>query len=521
MTYGYEEPVIMPTMSVYDTSLAQAYIAGLREQYNQQKEDMKEFMKQYQDFRSDIAGANEEYHNETTGRINNALNLMISNGIDPLRSAEGRAAISRLIYTTNTKKLKDLEQQKENYDMYRKALAEGIANGTVDEKAENFFLEQQNLLRRDENGKIIPFTAMDGDQVRRWDRLAPTKYQSLHDLTATEFDKLQAEEMLQSDKPGYIKKGVSEASMDAATDASMRLLDNTPWGQFYRRQAEELAGPGASKEQVDAKLRQMIKDQNVKQPKYEVDQYKLEDYKTNNNIREHRANRITDLMYPTNGSGSNTGATSWTANYAKGFVTRMTERGSITISNGLRAMISKVKGGPSQAILAISQNIPESNLARFLNRKTNRTNGFVVTSHDFTEGNIMARATAMSRSYKNGDALRSKGKEALDTYRTTHIDAGETVYANCDKIAFVESSGGKYRVVFPITLSNYNGKSETTDNALWSPNNNFVWNTNITGTFADDGSFVPDSKSMEMWNQLDQRMTKEYATSKNQTNPMN
>jgi len=39
---------------------------------------------------------------QTRGRINDAMAYMQQNGIDPLRSAEGRAMIQRIINTTPT-----------------------------------------------------------------------------------------------------------------------------------------------------------------------------------------------------------------------------------------------------------------------------------------------------------------------------------------------------------------------------------------------------------------------------------
>ena len=151
----------------------------------------------------------------------NFMNQMYANGIDPLRSSEGRAAVAQLIASTNTPAMKQLEAQKQSYDTYQKALAEAIASGKTTPEAENWMLRNLGLdkfeaVSRDANGNVI---------VNPWTRIAPDNFKSLHDLTKTEFDGLEATEYLKpSTRAGFDIMGVSEDTQNRAIDSSMEIL---------------------------------------------------------------------------------------------------------------------------------------------------------------------------------------------------------------------------------------------------------------------------------------------------------
>ena len=71
---GYETPVEMPSMGVYNTDLMKMYIAGVKDQYEKGQEEMKDFMKLYQDFYSPIAGDTQTYNDLTLGGARDMIN---------------------------------------------------------------------------------------------------------------------------------------------------------------------------------------------------------------------------------------------------------------------------------------------------------------------------------------------------------------------------------------------------------------------------------------------------------------
>jgi len=51
---------------------------------------------------SPIAKDMDWYNQNVTGKVRDTINNLYANGIDPLRSAEGRAAVAQLIYSMPT-----------------------------------------------------------------------------------------------------------------------------------------------------------------------------------------------------------------------------------------------------------------------------------------------------------------------------------------------------------------------------------------------------------------------------------
>lgn len=87
-------------------------------------------MKTYGDFYSDIPGATEAYNNMTIGGARNMINQMLANGIDPYKSPEARAAISRYIASVPTGTLNEMKRSAENAKAYKEMAAKMKANGT-------------------------------------------------------------------------------------------------------------------------------------------------------------------------------------------------------------------------------------------------------------------------------------------------------------------------------------------------------------------------------------------------------
>jgi hypothetical protein len=63
---------------------------------------MKEFNKEYGDFLSPIAADMDWYAKNVTGAVRDKINDLYARGIDPLRSSEGRAAISMFLNSIDT-----------------------------------------------------------------------------------------------------------------------------------------------------------------------------------------------------------------------------------------------------------------------------------------------------------------------------------------------------------------------------------------------------------------------------------
>lgn len=226
---GYETPVEMPSMGIYNTDLMKMYIAGVKDQYEKGQEEMKDFMKLYGDFYSPIAGDTQRYNDMTVGGARDMINQMLANGIDPYKSPEARAAISRYINSVPTGMLNAMKQNAENRKKYDEAVAQARLSGKLDPEYEAWALKQARL---DNFSTIGP-----NGEIRTWDRLAPDPKQEWATIAAPYLKEFEKTEILDSDRPGYIKEGVSDENQKKGIEAVMNAAGNTPWMQYKLQQA--------------------------------------------------------------------------------------------------------------------------------------------------------------------------------------------------------------------------------------------------------------------------------------------
>lgn len=255
---GYEQPVEMPSMGVYDTDLMKMYMSEVKNQYEKGQEEMKDFMKLYQDFYSDVPGATDLYNQMTIGGARDLINNMYAQGIDPFKSPEARAKIRQYIYGVPTGELNRMKKASEDAKEYIKSRNALIAKGQWDPDFERFVLGGQLLEEWD--GTKGPWTAT-----------AATPSMSMEQLTHPEFEKFKAIEDLGPSRPGYRKKGTSQQNQDLAVSSALKELDRTPQGRYQRvlakRQVEAAAaqqGITLSPEQLE-KLTDAQLEQNVRE----------------------------------------------------------------------------------------------------------------------------------------------------------------------------------------------------------------------------------------------------------------
>lgn len=239
MILGYEQPVEMPTMDIYSTDLMKAYIAGVKEQYDNAREDYKDFMKTYGDFYSPIAGDTEAYYNMTIGGAQNMLNDMYARGIDPLRNPEARAMINNYIASVPNKAIQTIKQNAENYKLYQQNLAKLDAAGLYNKQLEDIKLKELGLDKFSSIGK--------NGELNNWTRLSPIQNKTLLQLTEEEYNKFApiediTEEYKQSG--GQLGKfmrmrGVSNKNKAYATEQAFNSLKSGPYWELYRKQAED------------------------------------------------------------------------------------------------------------------------------------------------------------------------------------------------------------------------------------------------------------------------------------------
>lgn len=248
----YDEPVAVPIIDLLDSSMMSQYISAAREQYNQAVQEQKEFAKEFGDLYSPSASLNKAYYDQTKGRINAGLNYLYQNGIDPLRSAEGRAYIAKIVRETPYAQLANWKSDAENMRTYNKAAAALMAEGKYDKDYANWMLEQQGL---------APMEKFDPYSDRRWTALSPAQYETLDQFTKPYgdaikpglLDKEAVEGLGQQYDPKNDYLGISYQQIDKAANSAAQALKATPQGKFeVERIKRQMIAEGLNPTEADA-----------------------------------------------------------------------------------------------------------------------------------------------------------------------------------------------------------------------------------------------------------------------------
>ena len=233
MVYAYDQWAQMPVKDLYDTQVMAMAINAAKDMYDKGEQRMKDFYKEYGDFMSPIQKDMDWYNQNVTGRVRDVINNMYANGIDPLRSAEGRAAVAQLIYSMPTGDIAKVRQSAEAAKEYIKNRGAMQAKGLWNPDYERAILN---------GGSLEDWDTMNGGV---WTRTAPSEYQDLNQYTSHIFDNLK-DSYIGTDKNHYDWYGVTENDLyKSLTPDKLGGLLNTDLGRFhYSNAIRDLAAQG-------------------------------------------------------------------------------------------------------------------------------------------------------------------------------------------------------------------------------------------------------------------------------------
>lgn len=248
----YDEPVAVPIIDLLDSSMMSQYISAAREQYNYAVQEQKEFAKEFGELYSPSSDLNKAYYDQTKGRVNKAMDYLYQNGIDPLRSAEGRAYIQKIIREAPYEKIANWKSDAENMKLYNKAAASLAAEGKYDKEYADWTLAQQGLPTMD---KFDPY----GDD--RWTAISPVKYQDIEEFSKPYGDSIKPGLLTKQDvealgytydaKNDYM--GISGQQISNAATKAAQAMKATPQGQFeIQRIKNQMTAQGLNPTEADA-----------------------------------------------------------------------------------------------------------------------------------------------------------------------------------------------------------------------------------------------------------------------------
>lgn len=243
MTFlGLERPVEWTAQQTFNPAAAsmvlsaqQNYANAVYNAYQDAKQDMKDFTKEYGDFMSPIQKDMEWYDKNVTGKVRDVINNMYANGIDPLRSAEGRAAVAQLIYSMPTGEIAKRKQSAEIAKEYVKNYGALDAAGKLDPNFERFMMNGMSLQDWD--------TGVNGV----WGRYSPSEYKTLQEYVHPSFANIKPHMMSEQEvrdrgykyDPRYEYTGVSRADMEQSMKDWLPGVRNEGIYRYYREQAKQ------------------------------------------------------------------------------------------------------------------------------------------------------------------------------------------------------------------------------------------------------------------------------------------
>jgi hypothetical protein len=172
---------------------------------------------------------------------------MQANGIDPLRSAEGRALIQRVIRDTNVAGINQRRANAKMAEEYIKNRGTMIANGTYNPDYENYLLAQMGL------GRFEDFDSSMGP----WTRTSPSKYQDLYSSTNPWFKDINKNGYLYT-KDGYDYFGPAESDLQMVMSQNFPDFLNTDYGKYQLELARQSLGGDVSDTEAIAQLKRNI-----------------------------------------------------------------------------------------------------------------------------------------------------------------------------------------------------------------------------------------------------------------------
>lgn len=303
----YDQPVAVPILDVLDSNMMSQYISAAKEQYAAGMAEQEKFTKEFGDLYSPSAQLNEAYYNATKGAVNDAMNYLYEQGIDPVRSQEGRAYIQKVIRERPYADIAKWKAQADNMNAYRKASADMLAKGQITQDQLDYQMAKQGL----DFEKFNPYTD-------NWTAVAPTQMESLTDLTKVPYaalkpsslTKAQVEaEGLQYD-PRYQYAGITNDAIKQTAGVAVPAVLSSAYGDYYYDKAkQELQASGVA-EPTDAQVREQLQNtvagiwQGKRAIDWEPDKYAAMQYQNQLAARLDAIKSQNDMRYPRASSSS-------------------------------------------------------------------------------------------------------------------------------------------------------------------------------------------------------------------------
>ena len=276
MVYSRDQWIQLPVRDLYDSQIMLASINAARDMYEKGQQQVKDFQKDYGDFYSPIQKDMDWYNKNVINGSKDVINSLYDKGIDPLRFAEGRAAISRFVNNIPTGDINKLK-------MGSKIAQEYLRNRAM--------LEAQNKYNDDfekyiNGGKSIE----DWDTLKDgvWTRQSPSEFTTLKAATENWFNNRTPHALTKDDvasfgmpyDKNYDYTGYTYKDLTNVASKNTPGWIGSPIANYYRHIAkQQLLNEGVkdpTNAQVETRLQQNVADANkewIVNPIKQVNEY--------------------------------------------------------------------------------------------------------------------------------------------------------------------------------------------------------------------------------------------------------
>lgn len=273
MILGQDQAMLFPTMDLYDSGMMQMYANAVQREYERGLNDQKEFIAKYGDFISPIASDVEYWNANTMDPLADTIDKMRAAGIDPTRSPEARAILSRQMMNLPYAKLAEMKQSAKAAEQYMKMRAEMQAKGLWNPDYERFILGGRTLENWD--------TARDG----MWTRTSPEEYQDLNAKTKHWYDQME-KGYIYTDRDGYEWWGNTEDDIRKVAKEHLPDLTSNYWmyqKDLARRQSGSSTFDENAQKQFEDNLAAAASEKYTRMERREgSDRKRKEDYRYSN-----------------------------------------------------------------------------------------------------------------------------------------------------------------------------------------------------------------------------------------------
>lgn len=302
MVYAYDNWVQLPTKDIYDTQMMAMAINAAKDMYEKGQDEIKDFTKTYGDFMSPFAKDMERY-GEMVGGVRDTINRMYAAGIDPLRSAEGRAMLSRLTNSINPAEFNMMRANAKTGYAYLDAIQDLRRKGKYSEAQELFDIMQTGGLGTDSEGNSINtfenFSTAGRGGWNSFTRTSPIEAATLQELTKSGYEGRTARLLSAADfndprlkgytyDPNYEWSGYLYSDLLKGAPGAVMSASADPRMAYFRNLAEQkvaASGLPYTQADVEAQFQRDVADANtwaLIDPTRKANEFALDDHRTKN-----------------------------------------------------------------------------------------------------------------------------------------------------------------------------------------------------------------------------------------------